>query len=98
LLIIAPIARADGNAAALDIFAKHAAAIGYSLSDGRAKPYLLESSSTDRDTGKTTVRSHEQAGAYFRDQWSHNNRSTAAGFDGHGFWNQNENGNLYRTA
>ena len=78
----------------LAIFAKHTAAVGYSLSDGRAKPYMLESASIDRDTGKTNVNHHEQAGAYFRNTYTRNGRSSGWGFDGHGFWIQNRNGNV----
>jgi hypothetical protein len=94
LLGSAAAARADTPITPLDIFDKHAAVVGYSLADGRAKPYMFEGSTTDGDTGKTTKLRYEQAGAYFRHERSHNGRTTAYGFDGHGFWNQNDNGNL----
>ena len=92
--MVRAVARAADVVDPLDIFAKHTAAVGYSLSDGRAKPYLIESATTDRETGRTSKSRHEQAGAYFRDQSVHGGRSGAWGFDGHGFWIQDWNGNV----
>jgi len=91
---VADDARADGSIDPLDVFAKHATAVGYSLADGRAKPYVLEAAFADKDTGKTSTLRREQAGAYFVVAQTSNSRSSRYGFDGHGFWNQNENGNV----
>jgi hypothetical protein len=85
---------AVGSVDPLDIFAEHAAAVGYSLADGRAKPYVLEASVVDTDTGKASTLRRKQAGAYFVVAQTSNSRTGRYGFDGHGFWNQNENGNV----
>ena len=90
------VCRAAGAAAPdpSDIFAKHTAAVGYSLSDGRAKPYLLETITSYADSKAQTRTVRKQAGAYFFVQSTYNGRSHAYGFDGRSFWSQNSNGNI----
>jgi len=81
----------------LDIFAKHEAAIGYSLSDGNLKPYVLETQTTWRENGAsrltTTVGKH--AGVYYFVTRTQSGVSRSFGFDGRGFWNANINGNVW---
>jgi predicted aspartyl protease len=78
----------------LDVFAKHAAAIGYSLADGRAKAYVLEYTTTRSDSDRTTHAVRKQAGAYFRVSSIGNGRTSGYGFDGRAFWSVDENGNV----
>ena len=98
VLVAATQARPAGEAAdPNDIFAKHAAAIGYSLADGRMKPYIVEMTTTTEKKGgdtrtSTTVR--KQAGAYFASATAFKGRNSSDGFDGRGFWWADENGNV----
>ncbi len=79
----------------LDIFAKHAAAVGYSLSSG-AKPYVREMKVASNADGiaRTWTYVLKQAGAFYRVDYTENGRRSAEGFDGHGFWHSDINGNI----
>lgn len=89
-------ARAADAPTALDIFAKHAAAVGYSLGDARAKPFVAESSQAWVDFkgghhASLSVRT--QAGPYFREDLTYAGSTSYSGFDGTNFWNCSANGN-----
>jgi predicted aspartyl protease len=79
-----------------DIFAKHEAAIGFSLADGKTKPYLAEATSTWTADGeqRTAQRTLKRAGIYFRENESYRGVTHAFGFDGQVFWHSDGNGNL----
>ncbi len=79
------------------IFANHAAAVGYSLSDGRAKSFVMNSTETwvdfngGRHTELVTLR---RAGALYREDQTYAGGVTTAGFDGSDFWQSSANGTV----
>jgi hypothetical protein len=81
----------------MTIFQNHTNAVGYSLSDGRVKPYIINSTTTWRDYkddqhSLKTVR--KQAGSYFREDSTYSGSTDSNGFDGTSFWNSSDNGIL----
>lgn len=89
-------ARAD-DPTALEIFQNHARAVGYSLGNGLAKPFVLTSTTTwydyqnGRHVSSTTLK---QAGSYFREDDTYSGSTDSSGFDGASFWNSSDNGVL----
>jgi hypothetical protein len=89
-------AHAD-NPTPLTIFHNHTNAVGYSLSDGRAKPFVLTSTTIWRDykdgqhSSNTILR---QAGSYFREDFTYSGSTDSFGFDGSAFWTSSDNGVL----
>ena len=60
-----PLPAHSADLTAGDIFARHEAPVGYSLSDGKAKPYSMTLTSTSQDQLKradVTVLTRKQAG------------------------------------
>ncbi len=89
-------ARAD-DPTPTEIFQNHAKAVGYSLSDGRAKPFVMNSTTTWRDYQNGLHSSSDvlkQAGSYFRDDWTYSGSTDSSGFDGTAFWISSDNGIL----
>lgn len=81
-----------------DIFARHEAAVGYSLSDGKAKPYSMTLTSTSQDALKhadVAVLTRKQAGPYYWvDERYAGSRFRAYGFSDIGFWDASPNDNV----
>jgi hypothetical protein len=88
--------RAADSPSALDIFAKHAAAVGYSLSAGTEAPYVIarETKWTDKKGGHSYTSLEKRAGAYSNFAITRDGVSQTYGFDGHSFWNADESGNV----
>ena len=94
LMSMAAIATAD-DLTAQQIFQNHEAAVGYSLGDGKMKPYTVQSTITwvDFKSVKHTERvTRMQLGAYFREDQSYSGSSVSIGFDGSSFWHSSPNG------
>ncbi|HLJ84875.1 MAG TPA: hypothetical protein VKT51_11940 [Candidatus Eremiobacteraceae bacterium] len=76
------------------IFVKHATAVGYSLSDGRAKAFVMKSSDSwvdfngGRHAALVTLR---RAGALYREDRTYAGGVTTNGFDGSDFWRGSAN-------
>ena len=81
----------------MEIFQNHTKAVGYSLSDGRAKPFIMTSTTSwydyqnGRHLSKTTVK---QAGSYYREDDTYSGSTNSFGFDGASFWDSSDNGIL----
>jgi hypothetical protein len=89
-------ARAD-DPSPTTIFQNHARAVGYSLGDGRAKPFVMDLTSTWFDYKGGRHSSNDvlkQAGTYFREDYTYAGSSDSSGFDGTDFWQSSDNGNL----
>lgn len=89
-------AAGDSTPPPADVFAKHSAAVGYSLSAGTAAPYVLKSTTkwSDKhgDHSLTTIEKRGGAYAYFTE--TRDGITRRWGFDSGGFWVANENGNV----
>lgn len=87
---------AENAPTALEIFARHEQAIGYSLGDGKSKPYQMETTTTWTSGGGKQTRSTiiKRAGVYFHNESTRNGRTSGFGFDGRVFWQRNYNGNV----
>ncbi|HVA36018.1 MAG TPA: hypothetical protein VNJ51_00235 [Candidatus Dormibacteraeota bacterium] len=80
----------------LQIFARHEAAVGYSLSDGKAKPFVerfTESWTGGHGAKRTATGVVDVAGAYYRLAVTQHGSRYEKGFDG-GFWRTLGNGNV----
>jgi hypothetical protein len=94
------LARADATAippTVADVFARHEAAVGYSLSDGKAAPFIRYWSSTWKDEignpdSATSV--DWQAGAFYRYEFTYLGSTSSIGFDGQKFWYGSTNDNV----
>lgn len=80
-----------------DIFKHHAVAVGYSMSDGNAKPYTLESTSSwksalNQPRSLQTIRN--QAGPYYREDNLYEDATRSDGFSDGIFWTSTPNNNL----
>lgn len=81
----------------MTIFQNHTNAVGYSLSDGRTKPFIINTTTTWRDyqNGQHSSNTiHKQAGSYFREDWTYSGSTDSNGFDGTSFWTSSDNGVL----
>jgi aspartyl protease len=89
-------ARAADSPSALDIFAKHAASVGYSLSAGTEAPYVIarETKWTDKKGDHAYTSLEKRAGAYSYFAITRDGVSETYGFDGHSFWNADVSGNV----
>lgn len=88
--------RADDLTAA-QIFQNHDAAVGYSLGDGKMKPYVMHLTTTWLDFKSVTHTERvvrRQVGAIFREDQAYSGASVAIGFDGSSFWHSSPNGAL----
>ena len=100
LIVLGPLGNepvAADDVAASQVFKNHEAAVGYSLSDGKMKPYILRSTTSWSDywSGthqETSVRL--QAGALFREDITYHDVSLSLGFDGTDFWRSSPNDNI----
>jgi len=72
-------------------------AIGYSLGDGRMKPYIVEAKTTWTANGQERSLSQvrKQAGVYTYATDTNDAVASSFGFDGHGFWNADYNGDVW---
>ena len=89
-------ARAD-DLTVQQIFQHHETAVGYSLGDGKMKPYVERSTTTWVDYNGVTHAERivrRQSGAIFREDQSYSGASVAVGFDGSSFWHSSPNGAL----
>ena len=79
-----------------DIFAKHAAAVGYSLSAGTEKPYVLHETTKwhDKNGDHVITAVEKRAGAYSFTTVTREGIQRTWGFDGNGFWDADSNGNV----
>jgi aspartyl protease len=81
----------------MEIFQNHAKAVGYSLSDGRAKPFVIETTTTwyDYKGGRhSSTDVLKQAGTYYREDFTYGGSTDSSGFDGTDFWQSSDNGSL----
>jgi len=81
-----------------DVFARHETAVGYSLSDGKAKPYTMTLTSTSQDqlnkVDVTTLTRRQAGPLYWEDERYQGNRFHAYGFSNIGFWDASPNDNV----
>lgn len=91
-----PAIAAEPATSPLVIFADHAAAVGYSLSAGSAKAYImtLKTTWTDRNGVHTQLTVAKRAGVYSYDASTSDGIGRSSGFDGHGFWRADADGNI----
>src|SRR5450755_425968 len=81
----------------MEIFQNHAKAVGYSLGDGRAKPFVVETTTTWFDYKGGRHWSDDvlkQAGTYYREDFTYAGSTDSSGFDGTDFWQSSDNGTL----
>jgi hypothetical protein len=101
MLLVESAAIADAAATSptvADIFARHEAAVGYSLADGKEAPSIAYWTSSWKDVegdpdGSMTV--VHQAGAYYRFDSTYLGSITTGGFNGSTFWYGTSNDCLY---
>lgn len=98
VLACRPLAARSADLTADDIFARHEAAVGYSLSDGKAKPYSMTLTATSQDALKhanVAVLTRKQVGPYYWvDERYAGDRFHAFGFGDIGFWDASPNDNV----
>jgi hypothetical protein len=80
-----------------EIFARHEAAVGYSLGDGKAAPMIAYWTTTWKDgqghSDHAEIVTH-QAGAFYRKDWSFLGAIESDGFDGRAFWSGTSNDSI----
>ena len=95
MLAASPVLADDPTPAA--IFQNHAKAVGYSLSDGRSKPFIMDSTASWYDYKNVQHSSDavlSQAGSIYREDVTYAGSTDSTGFDGTAFWRSSDNGNL----
>src|SRR5215469_13808798 len=88
------VARADDSVTPQQIFQNHEAAVGYSLGDGKMKPYIMKETTSWLDFRSVMHKeqiTRKQIGAYFREDQSYSGASASIGFDGSSFWHASPN-------
>jgi hypothetical protein len=89
--------RADAGPTPDEIFKHHAAAVGYSATDGSAKPYVMTIKVTWVDYYRHSHESQvvrRQAGPFYRDDNTYLGATTSDGFGDGGFWAATANDNV----
>ena len=93
-------ARAD-DVTVQQIFQHHETAVGYSLGDGKMKPFVMESTvkwTEYNNKNRETQLVRRQAGAYYRVDSAYADAHQSSGFDGSDFWRASPNLNVSADA